>query len=28
VFHKLSVSSRVELANLALAPVAVGAADY
>ena len=28
VFLKLSVSSRVELANLPLAPVAVGAADY
>ena len=28
VFVKLGVSSRVELANLPLAPVAVGAADY
>ena len=28
VFLKLSVSSRVELANLPLAPVAVGAAVY
>jgi DNA-binding CsgD family transcriptional regulator len=27
VFQKLGVSSRVELANLPLAPVAVGAAD-